>query len=330
MKIPVLLGSLAIWIGIATAGCSSGGGGGAHPCADGGTCPVGQICGSQGFCVPQPSGGSGGADGGLGGGGASGGFGGTGGSFGGTGGTGGGFGGTGGSFGGTGGGFGGTGGGEACTDVGECPNTSTQVCDPATGTCVAGQCSDALDCPSGKMCVAQVDNATYGACYATCSPTGSPCANGATCRITNYVGSEGFCQNAGSGTEGQSCSAQSLNTSCVKDYLCASDNGTPVCRKQCDFWSSSPGCPGGQHCALSFVCFMESSSESAAIGQACSFAATGGEPCGSDGLVWRGLCVDAGSGMVCTKICRTNASADCPSGQSCIAFPTAPEIGACI
>lgn len=76
---------------------SSGAGGGAASCADGGSCPLGYVCGPNGACIAQGTGGSGnsggsgafGGSGNSGGGGASGGFGGSGasGGFGGSGGT---------------------------------------------------------------------------------------------------------------------------------------------------------------------------------------------------------------------------------------------------
>jgi hypothetical protein len=312
---------------IATVGCSSGGGGGGGiSCLDGGSCPTPQVCGPQGFCVtPGTGGGSGSGGGGGSGGGVAGtaGVGGTGGGFGGTGG---GFGGTGG----TGGGFGGTGGGGPCTDVSECPSTLTFVCDPMTQTCVGGQCSDTLACPSG-MCVLQDGDATIGACYPSCVPASSQtCAGGAACRIASYDGAEGFCHGSGSGSEGQSCMSQSLSTGCMTGLLCASDNGSSVCRKQCSFWNSSPGCPSGQHCALNWVCFAEPTMEPVALGQACSFSATGGEPCGSDGTAWRGICVDLGSGQVCAKVCRVSSFSDCASGETCSALQGAPEVGVCI
>jgi hypothetical protein len=329
MKSLRLMAALPALMVIAAAGCSAGGGGGgAFSCQDGGVCPSPQVCGPQGFCVSPGTAGSGGASGSGGSaGGTGGGFGGTGGGFGGTGG---GFGGTGGGFGGTGGGFGGTGAGGPCTDATDCPNTSTLVCDPATATCVAGQCSDTLACPTGKTCVSQVDEATVGACYPECS-LGAPCPAGATCNYGAYDGSDGFCWNSGSSTEGQSCSPKSLSTGCVTGLLCAQDNGVPVCRKVCNYWDGAPGCPSGQHCALNFVCFSEASTETAAIGGTCSFSATGGEPCGSDGSAWRGICLDQGTGtLFCTKMCRPGFTADCPAGQSCTGFPNAPELGACL
>jgi hypothetical protein len=303
-------------------------------------------------CASAGSGGGGYGDGGLGGFGASGtgatgtgatgGFGATGtgatagtgatGGFGATGGTGasGGTGATGG-FGGSGatGGFGGTGGtsgGPSCNEATDCSSPTTMVCDPATGTCVTGQCSDTLTCATGKTCVSQVDNASVGACYPECIFGGAACAGGATCSVS-LNGVDGFCWGAGSAAAGQTCQSTALNTGCAQGLLCAIDNGANVCRKQCSYWSSSPGCPSGQTCAIGGVCFQEAG-DPAAIDGACASGVTGGEPCGSDGLAWRGVCADPGSGFVCMKSCRVSVSSDCPSGKTCQAN-AGEDVGLC-
>lgn len=226
------------------------------------------------------------------------------------------------------GGSGATGGGSGNCDEGtDCNDPNTMVCDPATAQCVAAQCSESQACPSGKTCVLQTDGVTVGACYPQCTFKGAPCAGGATCKASSD-GSSGFCWGAGSAAQGQTCKATSLNTGCASGLICATDQGASVCRGQCSFWNPFPGCPGGQRCALNHVCFAEPGN-SATIGAACS-GATGGEPCGSDGTAWRGLCVDDGSGLKCLKACRTAVSADCPSNQSCMAFQSDPALGVCL
>jgi hypothetical protein len=190
------------------------------------------------------------------------------------------------------------------------------VCDPATAKCVAGQCSDSQSCASGKTCVQQDENATIGACYPECVFKGAPCAGGATCTV-DIEGTSGFCWGAGSAAEGQTCAAKALNTGCATGLVCATDQSASVCRNQCSYWSSVPGCPSGQHCALNGVCFKEAG-DSAAIGGTCASGSTGGEPCGSDGKGWRGACINtSGSTYTCLKTCRASVSSDCTSGLTC-------------
>lgn len=275
--------------------------------------------------VGGATGGFGGATGGVGG--ATGGFGGaTGGAAGAAGGFGGATGGFGGGTGATGGG--GTGGGGAtCDEASDCASPTTMVCDPATAKCVAGQCSDTIDCQSGKTCVAQDENASVGACYPECIFKGTPCAGGATCKVS-MADNSGFCWGAGSASEGQSCKATALNTGCATGLVCATDQSVSVCRNQCSFWSGSPGCPSSQRCALIGVCFAESG-DPAALDGTCASGSTGGEPCGNDGAAWRGLCANtSGTTYTCLKACRAAVSADCPSGKTC-QVASGQDVGVC-
>ena len=308
--------------------CSStGGGGGFGDAGVGGNSGFGGSGAGGGFGGSGASGGFGGsgATGAVGGSGATGGFGGSGAIGGGGSGATGGFGGSG-AIGG--GGSGATGGGgSTCDEAADCANPTTMVCDPATAKCVAGQCSDNLNCPGGKTCVAQADKATVGACYPECVFNGAPCAGGATCKASQ-TGTSGFCWGAGSTAEGQTCKATALNTGCAFGLICAKDQGFDLCRKQCSFWSTSPGCSGGQHCASNSVCFAESG-DAAAIGGTCAGSSSAGAVCGSDGKAWRGACVSTGgSGLTCLKICRASVSADCPSGKTC-QVGTGEEVGVC-
>lgn len=296
-------------VGLLAVACASagGGGGGFGDAGVGGSSAFGGMGNTGGGMTGGASGM--GAGGGVG---ATGGFGATGG-VGATGGTGatGGFGATGGV--GASGGSGG--GGTTCDEASDCSSPTTMVCDPATAKCVAGQCSDSLNCASGKTCVAQDENATVGACYPECIYKGAACAGGATCKVS-MADNTGFCWGAGSAGEGQSCKGTALNTGCAQNLICATDQGSSVCRNQCSFWSTAPGCPSGQHCALNSVCFKEAG-DTAAIGGTCASGSTGGEPCGSDGKAWRGVCANTGSSYMCLKACRTAVSSDCASGQTC-------------
>ena len=172
----------------------------------------------------------------------------------------------------------------------------------------------------------QADNVTVGACYPECIPGGAACAGGATCKST-FDATSGFCWASGSAQEGQSCTSKPVNTGCATGLICATDQGASICRKTCSFWSSFPGCPSGQNCAINSICFAEAG-DPAALGAPCSVTAAGGEPCGSDGQAWRGICQDLGSGQECAKPCRYNVTADCTSGTTCSAANPG-EIGVC-
>ena len=114
---------------------------------------------------------------------------------------------------------------------------------------------------------------------------------------------------------------------CIRDS-CATDQSASVCRKQCTFWSTSPSCLSGQHCAVNSLCFAESG-DSAALGGTCSSGSTAGEPCGSDGKAWRGGCYSTGgSSLTCVKFCRAGVSADCTGGTTC-QVATGEEVGLC-
>jgi hypothetical protein len=202
------------------------------------------------------------------------------------------------------------------------------ICDPATKTCAAGQCSSASACPSGKTCLTQTETATVGACYPSCTPYGTPCLNGATCVLAAFDASAGACIAAGTGFGGQPCSGTALNTSCVTGYICAADGSSDVCRKQCKYWDAFPGCPGTQRCAFNGICFAETA-DSAAINAACASGSALGTPCGNDGSAWRGVCTDLGSGKYCYKNCRTAVASDCSSGQTCYGSVSSPEVGVC-
>src|SRR4029079_16896434 len=80
----------------------------------------------------------------------------------------------------------GTGGAAGCQDPTDCGNPISMICDPATKTCAAGQCSSAAACPSGKTCLTQTETATVGACYPSCTPYGTPCLSGATCVLAAF------------------------------------------------------------------------------------------------------------------------------------------------
>lgn len=142
----------------------------------------------------------------------------------------------------------------------------------------------------------------------------------------------GACYDRGTVAEGQSCTAIDVNTGCVAGSLCVKDPNSYVCRKECKFFTGTPGCSGSQRCVASDVC-VATTGDSAAIGQACSSSSTPGKICGNDGNAWRGVCKnaapDGGINLVCLKICRTAAPTDCASGQTCVAFAKDSTAGVC-
>jgi hypothetical protein len=217
--------------------------------------------------------------------------------------------------------------GGTCALAGDCIDTTTDVCDPKTGTCVAGQCSvDALACPDGQACVFQARGTKVGACYPTCTPFGAGCSADAECVISKFDGTTGYCKKRGTTGADAACARSDLTTSCGAGYLC--DSLDLKCRKQCDFWSiagsSSVTCGAGQQCVPPGVC-TDDAHDTAKIGEACGAGAKNGDGCGVIGTNLAGVCT--GTPLKCAKWCRMKGS-DCASGQSCQATGIA-SIGYC-
>jgi hypothetical protein len=177
----------------------------------------------------------------------------------------------------------------------------------------------------------QVSSPVVGACYPKCTPytTGTGCSTSQECLTVSLDGTEGACFAKGTTGDGQACTSTDVGTGCVAGHVCIRDVGNYVCRKICDFFTSSPGCSLNQRCALGGVCSAESG-DSAAIGSACSTSSVAGEACGNDGKAWRGTCQDVSSVLTCLKICRTSTTSDCASGQTCYAFQGDNSAGACL
>ncbi|MEZ4220440.1 MAG: hypothetical protein R3B13_05870 [Polyangiaceae bacterium] len=217
-----------------------------------------------------------------------------------------------------------------CQNAEECANPATMVCSPTTQKCTAGECTAQTTCPNNQACLAQVASAVVGACYPPCTPYASStgCTSGSDCVPYLFDASEGACFKQGTTADGAQCTDTDLGTGCVKDSLCVRDAGVRVCRRQCNFFASSPACVASQRCALGGVCIAEGG-DSAAIGAACSVSSIAGEICGNDGKAWRGTCQDVGSGLRCYKVCRTSTASDCSAGQTCSPFQGDNTAGVC-
>ncbi|MFO0569651.1 MAG: hypothetical protein U0263_28640 [Polyangiaceae bacterium] len=167
-----------------------------------------------------------------------------------------------------------------------------------------------------------------GACYASCTPYSASCTGNRECVSTALDGTEGACFNRDTKAEGAACTVSDTNSGCATGHFCVRDLGTYVCRKLCNYFTSSPGCALAQRCVVGGVCSAESG-DSAAIGATCSVASVAGESCGNDGKAWRGTCQTVGSTLTCLKVCRTSVTADCPAGKSCVPFQGDNSAGAC-
>ncbi len=305
--------------GFGTGGFGTGGASGGGSCVGNcgfsdptGTCFCDTDCVSFGDCCSDYNtvcGGSGGSGGG------------------GTGGTGGG--GTGGvATGGTGGTGGTTG---SCQNAEECSNPATMICSPTTLKCEAGQCTANSQCGTNQACLGQVASPVVGACYPKCTPyaSSSGCTSTKDCVPYLLDGSEGACFAKGTTADGATCTDTDVGTGCVAGSICVRDSGVRVCRRQCNYFASSPACVASQRCALGGVCIAEGG-DAAAVGAACSSSSAAGEICGNDGKAWRGTCQDIGSGLRCYKVCRTSTASDCSGSQTCSPFQGDSTAGVCI
>src|SRR5262249_16027888 len=157
-----------------------------------------------------------------------------------------------------------------CSDAEDCSNPATMVCDPNTLKCGAGECTGTQACPTGEICLAQVPQPAVGACYTSCKPfTTGACGTGKDCVAVNLDLTDGAWFNSGTKGEGVACTVSDTNTGCKLGYLCVRDVGSYVCRQDCNYFASSPGCLLQQRCVIGGVCSAESG-DSATIGAKCS------------------------------------------------------------
>ena len=222
--------------------------------------------------------------------------------------------------------------GTPCTVATDCGDTSKNVCDPTTKTCVPSECTSDATCGTGKSCIVEVTDSRAGACYSSCAPSASGgCPSGAECVAISYDGTQGICKSQGQTQEGGACSIEDVSTDCAAGMVCSPEHAGNLCRKQCDYFAKSAGaCPASQHCVLGSVCSDEPI-DPAAANQPCDGSSAETTPCAlaSGGQV-AGICVAetgaSGQVMMCRSVCRKSVATDCPTGQSCNDYYTSTGV----
>ncbi len=197
--------------------------------------------------------------------------------------------------------------GLSCTELDDCSNPA-QVCDVATGKCVASQCVMDWDCGKNHRCIRR--NLQAGACVSLCSAVDpKSCPTGQIC--SPWEDGTGYCQRPDTVKAGQSCSAGLLSTGCESGFLCLDD----VCRKACAFWSEGPtGCKASEWCRIGGVCDSNVGGDAASLGELCQEADTW---CAGIGGRYQGVCTEQAGGLICQKLCRFRQPTDCESDQIC-------------
>jgi hypothetical protein len=213
--------------------------------------------------------------------------------------------------------------GTACTVADDCGDVSKNVCDPATKTCAASQCSSDAACGSGKSCIVQGADTLAGACYPTCTPlaTGTACGSSGECVVVRYDQTLGICKGRGDKKDGDPCSIQDVSTDCGAGMVCSPEHAGNLCRKQCDYFAQTDGaCTAAQHCTLGSVCSDEPI-DPAKVDTACDGSSAEGTPCNLVSGKINGICVAetgaSGQVIMCRKVCRKSSAADCPTGKTC-------------
>jgi hypothetical protein len=87
---------------------------------------------------------------------------------------------------------------------------------------------------------------------------------------------------------------------------------------ECDPYQVTSGCGLGEKCSPYVVYADRCQSEE--TGTRCVFAGTGvqGDDCSSDACAAGFVCVSAGTGLQCARLCRlSGATDDCPPGLIC-------------
>ncbi|MFZ5894873.1 MAG: hypothetical protein ACOY0T_27680 [Myxococcota bacterium] len=226
---------------------------------------------------------------------------------------------------------GGVGGAIACRGAGDCPNPAQTVCSQASGTCVPGECNgaSATECGVGRECVLQSTNASVGACYESCLPYKMACTDPSKdCVPIFFDDSSGVCLKRGSTAIGSPCEGGQLETGCVAGALCINEAGSPICRKQCEYFATAPACPVGNRCVMGDIC-TPGAFDPAQVGSLCGASTPAGTDCGDDGVALRGVCGNRGAGTSCFQVCRIGTQ-ECGASATCTAvFSSIPELGVC-
>lgn len=185
-------------------------------------------------------------------------------------------------------------------------------------------------CQEGHLCLETEIDDTFS-CVPTCDPTDPVCQDPeASCADLGLIvegaqsGQLGLCLVGGSAV----CEPDADPRGCQMDQVCFDfGEGTGLCSDACD------PTDGGISCDMNFAClptddggtfnvepFVEGNG---ACGNACSDDTDcGGETClRLDGVETDGIC-----GTTCTP----PAGAECAGGQTCVATPGDPTVGACV
>jgi cysteine-rich repeat protein len=231
--------------------------------------------------------------------------------------------------------------GGPCESAEECPNEVYQVCDPASGTCVPGQCSLTFDppfCPDGQGCFSQlfapdevVQGPAVGACYDICDPQDpGSCADDAyTCRPLGPTQGIGLCYRLGDLEEGDACVPRDISTECVEGSVCIGEEGR--CARICTFLTEEAGCDAGTACTLADLCEPDDVGDEAAIDELCATSSPEQFECGLEGDSFRGLCLKhfyEDVDLYCERLCRTQ-DPECPGDEECLGIFGNPEVGIC-
>jgi hypothetical protein len=209
--------------------------------------------------------------------------------------------------------------GKPCHDHIQCG--TTKVCDIASGTCAASECTNNAGCGTGQTCNEYGDEFQYQGSEKFCA---TPCGPFAACPGSYVCDIDSVCKHPGPSLFGQPCTPFSdVHTGCKAGLVCTATATQTACAHGCNPFATAPGCQSTERCLyyVSSYCGPPSPTAStAAIDQPCTLV--GGAhsgPCGDDGKTYRGLCYEelgVGSQMMCRRVCDPSGPA-CPNGHSC-------------
>jgi hypothetical protein len=195
------------------------------------------------------------------------------------------------------------------------------LCDPAGSAGAA--------CGDGEVCVELIDG--LGTCRRECEPYprragGYGCDNASDTCVPDLANdndpstSFGYCLGTAGDLEPYApCRAEGSFAECADLGLCfdPSGGGNPSCQPLCEPLSIDGQCGPGATCSplLPLVGFpayaaCERNPQPGEVGDACSLE---GQSCSGDGT----LCLDAGSGLTCIRICSDARTDVCPRGSRC-------------
>lgn len=190
----------------------------------------------------------------------------------------------------------------------------------------------AQDCPEGQKCMPWANDGGSSWNADKCVPVDpDPAAIGEPCTVTGSgvsgiddcdVGAMcwGVDAETGMGTCAELCGCSAATPTCdTPDTICTITNGgvLPLCRPACNPFDPM-ACPDGQGCVPVgdlFVCSVDASGDSGAIGDPCEFI----NAC-DPGL----FCADAasvpgcGSSGCCSSYCSDGDDTVCLAGQACV------------